>query len=163
MSRGTARTLLLAATLAAASAQGCAPATSAPVTIAPAVRAEVLAAVDRLFAAMRTRDTAAIRAMAHPELRLFVPGGTEEAPTLRVSSLDQFIASIAAATARLDERAYDAEVRVDGNLATVWTYYDFRRDDAFSHCGYDAFHFARGAEGWRIIGLAYTTRQHDCS
>ncbi|HSJ25987.1 MAG TPA: cyanophycinase [Longimicrobiales bacterium] len=126
-------------------------------------RHDVIAAMDRLFAAMRTQDTAAIRAMAHPELRIHVPGGAPDAPTLRTSTLQQFMDLVAGADARLDERAIDPEVRMDGNLASVWTYYDFRRGEAFSHCGYDAFHFARTAHaGWQIIGLAYTTRQEGC-
>jgi hypothetical protein len=126
-------------------------------------RAAVIAVMNRLFDAMRARDTATIRSLAIPDLHLFVPGGTVAEPTLRVSTIDEFILSIAAATDRLDERAFRPEVRIDGNLAIIWTYYDFRRGDRFSHCGHDAFHFARTSDGWRIIGLAYTTRQHDCS
>jgi cyanophycinase len=123
---------------------------------------DVTAVMNRLFDAMRAQDTAAIRLLAHPELRLFVPGEQHGAPALRVATLDEFIASVAAATERLDERALAPEIRVDGNLAAIWTYYDFRRGDDFSHCGYDAFHMARTGSGWRIIGLAYTTRQHGC-
>src|SRR5690606_2223646 len=35
--------------------------------------AEVIATMNRLFDAMRTRDTASIRAIAHPQLRTFIP------------------------------------------------------------------------------------------
>lgn len=121
--------------------------------------AAVIAAMNALFDAMRAQDTAAIRRLAHPGLRLFVPGSRDGAPALRVSTLDEFIAQVGAAREPLDEQAFRPEVRIDGNLAAVWTRYEFRRGDAFSHCGYDAFHFARTADGWRIIGLAYTTRQ----
>ncbi|CAN5889916.1 hypothetical protein BH23GEM9_BH23GEM9_01490 [soil metagenome] len=123
---------------------------------------EVIAAMNRLFDAMRTRDTALVRALSHPELRLFVPGQQAESPTLRVQTLQQFMQSIAASAERLDEVAIDPEVRIDGNLASLWTYYDFRRGSEFSHCGVDAFHFARMADGWKIIGLAYTTRVEGC-
>jgi cyanophycinase len=125
-------------------------------------RFDAVRVMDRLFAAMRVRDTAAIRSLAHPQLRIFVPGEQNAAPTLRVSSLDEFIRSIGAATARLDEVAIDPDVRIDGNLATIWTYYDFRRDGQFSHCGHDAFQLARTATGWQIVGLAYTIRTADC-
>lgn len=124
--------------------------------------ADVVAVMNRLFAAMRTQDTATIRAISHPALRLFVPGEQNGAPALRTSTLDDFIRSIAASQAVLDEVAHDPEVRVDGNLATIWTYYDFVRGDQFSHCGFDAFHLARGTAGWTIIGLAYTTRTDGC-
>lgn len=121
----------------------------------------VIDVMNRLFTAMRQQDTAAIRAIAHPELRLFVPG--QPAPgEVRVSSLDAFITSIADARQRLDERAYEPIVRVDADLASLWTYYEFWRGDAFSHCGYDAFHFARTDGVWKIIGLAYTIRSERC-
>jgi cyanophycinase len=123
---------------------------------------EVIAVMNRLFDAMRAQDTAAIRSLAHPELRLFVPGEQNGAPTMRVSTLQQFMQTVAASPVRLDETARDPEVRVDGNLATIWTYYDFVRGGTFSHCGFDAFHFARTASGWQIIGLAYTTRTAGC-
>jgi cyanophycinase len=124
----------------------------------------VLRTMNRLFEAMRQKDTVTIRAIAHPELRLFVPqapAGTRS--TVRVSGLDQFIASIAAAQQRLDERPYTPQVRVDGPLAAVWTYYEFWRGEEFSHCGTDALHFARAGEtAWQIIGLAYTVQREGC-
>jgi cyanophycinase len=125
----------------------------------------VVAAMNRLFEAMRNRDTAAIRALAHPDLRLYVPGVQNDTAALRVSTLDQFIRSIGsgnATTPRLDERAFDPEVRIDGNLASVWTYYEFRRGETFSHCGIDSFQFARARDGWKMIALAYTTRTTGC-
>jgi cyanophycinase len=122
----------------------------------------VVTAMNRLFEAMRSRDTATIRSLAHPDLRLYVPGVQNDTATLRVSTIEQFMRSIAAATVRLDERAFDPEVRIDGNLASVWTYYEFRRGEEFSHCGVDAFHFARTSQGWKMIALAYTTRTTGC-
>jgi hypothetical protein len=123
----------------------------------------VIAAMQRLFDAMRAQDTAAIRALAHPELRIFVPGDQNGTPSLRVSTIRQFMDQIAASQVRLDERAVDPDVRIDGNLASLWTYYDFYRGQDFSHCGVDAFHFARTEAGtWQIVGLAYTTRRQGC-
>jgi cyanophycinase len=140
--------------------------TTAGSPVAPAVVRDelaVIATMNRLFDAMRSQDTAAIRRLAHPELRIFVPGTGNDRPALRVSTLDEFIAQVAASSERLDEAALQPEVRIDGNLATIWTYYEFRRGERFSHCGHDAFHFARADDGWQIVGLAYTTRAQDCT
>ncbi|HEX2168066.1 MAG TPA: cyanophycinase [Longimicrobiales bacterium] len=125
--------------------------------------AEVIAAMNRLFDAMRMRDTAAIRALAHPDLHTFIPAGTDGAPDIRSTPLDAFIAQVGAAADRLDEKAIDPEVRVDGRLASVWTSYDFLRGSNFSHCGTDAFHFVKGPDGWVITGLAYTIQRENCS
>lgn len=122
----------------------------------------VVSAVQKLFDAMRAADTAAVRAAFHPDAKLFVPGGTAGQPALRVSSVNDFVRSVGASATRLDERFRDPEVRIDGNLASVWTYYDFYRGQTFSHCGTDAFHLARDGAGWKILQIAYTTRQHGC-
>lgn len=124
--------------------------------------AEVLAAMNRLFDAMRTRDTASIRALAHPHLRMFIPAQVDGAATIRTNTIDAFIAQIAAASERLDERAIEPEIRVDGRLASVWTYYEFVIGSTFSHCGTDAFHFVRDSTGWIITGLAYTIQREGC-
>lgn len=125
--------------------------------------AEVIAAMNRLFDAMRMRDTAAIRSLAHPDLHTFVPVTGNGAPVVRSTPLDAFITQIAAATERLDEKPIDPEVRVDGRLASIWTSYDFLRGSNFSHCGTDAFHFVKGPDGWVITGLAYTIERENCS
>ncbi|MBR9990073.1 MAG: Type 1 glutamine amidotransferase-like domain-containing protein [Gemmatimonadetes bacterium] len=125
--------------------------------------AEVLAAMIRLFDAMRTRDTAAIRALAHPDLHTFIPVEHDGRAAIRSTSLDGFIAQVAAAAERLDERPIRPEVRVDGRLASVWTYYDFIIGSNFSHCGTDAFNFVKDSTGWIITGLAYTIQREGCT
>src|SRR5690606_36939481 len=96
--------------------------------------AQVLAAMNGLFDAMRTRDTTSIRAHAHPDFRAFIPSEVNGRPVIRTVTLDAFIAQIAASEERLDERPIRPEVRVAGPLASVWTYYDFLIGSSFSHC-----------------------------
>jgi cyanophycinase len=123
---------------------------------------DVVATIEKLFEAMRNRDTAAVRAQFHPDARLYVTGQQSATPTLRVVTVDEFANLVSAAPDRLDERMRDPEIRLDGNLASVWTWYDFRRGDQFSHCGTDAFHLARTESGWKILQIAYTVRQQGC-
>jgi cyanophycinase len=125
--------------------------------------AAVIAVVNRLFDAMRSRDTATIRSLTHPELRLFVPIETAQGTTVRVSTVNDFIGQVARSAERLDERAIRPVARVDGPLATVWTYYEFVRGSEFSHCGTDAFQFARTGDGWVITALSYTVRRDGCT
>ena len=83
-------------------------------------------------------------------------------PVVETTSIDDFVKAIGGAKVSLNERIWDSEVRVDGDLATVWTKYDFLRAGAFSHCGVDAFQLARTPEGWKIIQIADTHRQEGC-
>ena len=125
---------------------------------------EVLAVVNKLFDAMRTRDTAAMRNVFDSSAKLVTTTNRDGQPTIRSTKITDFISIIGRAPAAdtLNETIYDTEVRVDDNLATVWTAYDFRVNSRFSHCGYDAFQMVRTPEGWKIIAIADTQKREGC-
>jgi hypothetical protein len=54
---------------------------------------------------------------------------------------------------------WNPEVRVRGDIATIWTPDDFWIDGEFSHCGTDSFHLIRSPEGWRITSGLYTVER----
>lgn len=127
-------------------------------------RREVLAVVQRLFDAMRTRDSAAMRtAVFDPSARLYAVRTRQGQAAIVATPWEQFAASNARDTANVwDERHFDPEVRIDGPLAQVWTYYEFYRGTTFSHCGIDAIELLKGPAGWRIVALADTFRREGC-
>ena len=153
------------ALLLAASAAGAqqAPA-AAPAPDRAADERAVAEVVTRLFDAMRARDTAAMRAAFVPGAVLATTGVRDGRPTVSYDSLGAFLRSVGGAPAGLvlDERLYGTEVRVSDGLASVWTEYDFYAGPRFSHCGVDALHLARTADGWRIVALADTRRREGC-
>jgi hypothetical protein len=123
----------------------------------------VLAVVRRLFDGMRAGDSAMVRSVFDVHARLVSAGIRDGQPYARVTTAEEFIAAVGRPhDAVWDERIWDTEVRVDGNLASVWTKYAFYLGERFSHCGVDAFHLVRGAEGWKIVDLADTRRQEGC-
>jgi cyanophycinase len=123
---------------------------------------DAVATVQKLFDAMRARDVGAVRALFHDDARLFVPASSDGATTIRVMTAAEFANQIGSAAQRPNEQMQNPQVRIDGNLATVWTEYQFRRGDQFSHCGTDAFHLARTDAGWKILQIAYTIRTEGC-
>lgn len=126
-------------------------------------RDEVVAAVRAFFDGMRSKDTAAVRALTHSSARLLGTGPDRQGQ-LRVEevTMDRFLQTVASAPGTLDEKIWDPEVRVDGDLATVWTQYAFYYDATFSHCGVDAFQLARTPDGWKIVQIADTRRNTGC-
>jgi len=55
------------------------------------------------------------------------------------------------------------EVRVDEDLAVVWTPFEFRKDGKLSHEGTNCFSLVKGCEGersgeWLICGVSDTLR-----
>lgn len=124
----------------------------------------VRAVVDGMFDAMRAGDSAAVRALFHPEARLITAGMREGVPSLRSEdSIDGFVQAVGSPHDEVwDERLDDVEIRVDGPLASVWAEYGFFLGEAFSHCGVDAFLLFRGEGGWKILSIADTRRREGC-
>ena len=150
--------LLLAAACAGARPNAGAPGAS------PAAEREVVETVERMFAGMRTRDTALMRSLVDGNARLIGTRMRDGQPFVTPPiTMAEFIANVGKATGDAwNERIYDAEARVSDNLATVWTKYAFHVGERVSHCGVDAFQLARTAAGWKIVALADTRRREGC-
>jgi hypothetical protein len=122
----------------------------------------VRATVDRLFEGMKTRDTTVLRSVFHPTARLQTTlTGKDGQPVLQTEAIDGFVQSIGKApqNLNLDERLLSYEIRVDDNLATAWTPYEFYVNDRFSHAGVNAFQLVKTTDGWRIIQICNTRRK----
>ena len=127
-------------------------------------RTAVLATVQKVFDAMRTRDTVLLHSAFDTSARL-AGVTTRGTPAVSLNTVSQFAAGISRAPASdaWNERMYDPEVRIDGNVAQVWGYYTFHRNATFSHCGVDAFMLLKVGTEWRITQLADTRRTEGCT
>lgn len=119
-------------------------------------RAAVIAVAEELFAAMAAHDGARLRQVLLPQAVFFVMDSSKPEEPVRTSTAAAFIEAIEKTPALLLERAWDPQVQIDGNLATLWAPYDVHRDGKLSHCGYDAFHFVRLEGRWRMAVVSYT-------
>ena len=152
---GSARALVPVSTLVLACLAG-APTAQAQETDEEAA---VVAAVERLFEAMRTSDSTMARAVFHETARL----GRAQDEGITFNSVDGFIAAIGSEKDQVwDEPIWDWTVHVDGRLAQMWTKYAFYLGEAFSHCGVDAIELYRSDAGWQITQLVDTNRRTDC-
>ena len=128
------------------------------------MRDSVLATMEQVFAAMRARDTTKLRARFDTTARLMRVPESAAGPT-RPQTVSQFLTSVSAAAPdrAFDERMYDPEVRIEGPIAQLWTYYTFREGRTFSHCGVDAITLMRSSGGWRIANWIWTARRTGCT
>lgn len=134
---------------------------AAPLSAQGADEQAVLDVVTRLFDGMRTRDTTAMRAAFAPGATMW---GISRTGEIEGESIDGWIASIPRIPAGqdADEVLHDPEVRIDGAIATVWTYYDLFLGERFLHCGYDAFQLVKAQDAWKIVSVTDTRRQEGC-
>jgi len=125
---------------------------------------EVLAVVDALFDAMRAADSAAVRELFHPEMGKMASSGVRDGVAgVGFGAISGFVEAVGGAEpGAFDEKIGPAEIRIDDNLATVFTPYAFHYNGNLSHCGVNVFLIARVGEDWRIVGLADTRRGQGC-
>jgi hypothetical protein len=126
-------------------------------------RAAILATVQKVFDAMRTRDTALLSQAFDSTARLV--GVRANASSVSLTAPSQFGAGITRAPAGdvWNERIYDPEVKIDGDVAQVWAYNTFHRNTTFSHCGVDAFMLVKVGSAWKITQLADSRRTQGCT
>jgi hypothetical protein len=126
--------------------------------------AAVVDVVTTVLHAMRMGDTASMRLRFHPSMPMRVAYYRNGVAEIAVDSGAGWVRSVGGGPVdRLDERIGTPRVQVDGNLAQVWTYYEFLRGPDFSHCGADQFVLGRTDEGWKIIFTSYSVRREGCS
>ncbi|MGH7717385.1 MAG: nuclear transport factor 2 family protein [Gemmatimonadaceae bacterium] len=153
--------LILALAPAPASAQGASPDTSRGG--AQNREQEVLAVIKRLFDGLRAADSAAVRSVFDPDAKFVSVTMRGDSSRIQNEVLEEFLRAISSPRPQpLDERLRNTRVFVDGDLATVWTEYDFYVGDRFSHCGVDTFQLVRRPQGWKVIALADTRRRTGC-
>ena len=121
--------------------------------------------IDDLFDGMRKGDSALVSNLFHKDVRMLTSYHSDSGERLlKEGSLKGFLEAIGTPHPHVwNEKIWNTEVRIDDNLAQVWTDYAFYIDQEFSHCGVDAFQLVREADGeWRIIHLIDTRRKEPC-
>jgi hypothetical protein len=61
-----------------------------------------------------------------------------------------------------DERLTSWSIKIDAQMASVWTPYEFYFGDKFSHCGVNCFQLYKDETGWKIVGIMDTRRREGC-
>ncbi len=60
------------------------------------------------------------------------------------------------------EKLLSQIINVDGNLASVWTPYEFYLNGSFSHCGANSFQLFNNNGSWEIIYIVDMRRRGSC-
>ncbi len=124
----------------------------------------VKAVVDKLFDGMRAGDSSMVRDAFH-STATFVTTFTSKKgdKVVQQGNVEEFINAVGTPHEPVwDERISSYQINVDGNLASVWTDYEFYVGDKFSHCGVNSFQLFDSKAGWKIINITDTRRRSSC-
>ena len=121
--------------------------------------------VDTFFEGFHEGDTLKMRSVMLADVPMQSVFSTNQGEEkINSSDANNFLTAIAirGADQKWEEKLLDYKVSVDGNLAHVWTPYEFYLNGNFSHCGANAFTMAKTAEGWKIVHIIDSRRKADC-
>jgi hypothetical protein len=121
--------------------------------------------IDTFFEGFHTGDTLLMKSTIAPTMVMqtafSTPTGEDKVTT---GTGADFLNAIAnrPANQQWDEKLLGYSVQIDGNLAHVWTPYEFYANGNFSHCGANAFTLAKMDSGWKIIHIIDSRRTASC-
>ena len=126
---------------------------------------EVQETIDRLFVGMSASDSSVV-ASAFKRDAIMQTIRTNEDGSVSVAGgdLSQFLNSIhQAEPGVLNEKLNGYEIKIDGDLASVWTPYEFYAGEEFSHCGVNSFQLVKTDDDWKIFHIVDTRRRDNCN
>jgi hypothetical protein len=122
--------------------------------------------IELLFAGMSKGDSAMVHSAFAEEVSMATISKDKNGqPNIRnESSISGFLKAVGTSHEfAFNEPIWNLKINIDGNLAQAWANYAFYLGKKFSHCGLDAFHLFKGADGkWRIFQLADTRQKEGC-
>ncbi len=121
--------------------------------------------VNTMFDAMRKGDSTLLRSVFSKDMVLqSISNNKEGKAVLSTEKADGFVKAIGTPHSSVyDERITFGDIKIDGDLASVWAPYKFYLGDKFSHCGVDVFQLIKTTDGWKIIYIVDTRRKDNCA
>jgi hypothetical protein len=126
-------------------------------------RAQIMAPINATFAAIKARDGQRVLPFTTGK------GGTTVANenadgtvTVRSRTWAEFAEGLKPGPEAYEEKLFDPEIRVDGDIAMVWGRYTFMIDGKLHHCGVDHFGLVKEAGAWKIATIAWSSRTKGC-
>ena len=102
----------------------------------------------------------------HKEIKIQTTATNQEGKKLLITeSKSKLLTSVANKNPEVTyfEKLLSYDIKIDGNLASVWTPYEFYVNGNFSHCGANSFQFFNNNGTWEIIYLVDMRRRSGCT
>lgn len=116
--------------------------------------------IEKLFTGMKNADTTMIKSVFADNAILQT---ITKNNTVKTDKVQDFVNSISKLlTNDADEKIRFEAIHIDGNLASVFTPYEFYFKGKFSHCGANSFQLVKQNDVWKIQYLI-DTRRTNCN
>ena len=128
---------------------------------------EIRVTIQNFFKGFHKGDVALLKTTIHKDLysqTAFVNEKGESIITPGSKAYDNLIsfAQKVKPTDNYYEKILSYTIHVDGNLASVWTPYEFYNNQKFSHCGSNSFQLFNNNGNWEIVYLVDNRKKDGC-
>lgn len=126
---------------------------------------EIKSTIEVFFKGLQNGDTITIKNVIHKNLTLQTAYVNKEGKSvLKTETKNQFLKSISNKKPEdiWLEKLLSFTIKVDRNLASVWTPYEFYFNNNFSHCGVNSFQLFNNNDKWEIISIVDTRSRENC-
>ena len=121
--------------------------------------------IERFFEGLHKGDSSIVAKTLHKEIKIQTTftdkSGVKQLKTQSRTSLLRAIASKKPKDVYF-EKLLRYDIKIDGNLAAVWTPYEFYFNGKFSHCGANSFQLFNNNGHWEIIYLVDMRKRQGC-
>ncbi|TCP28242.1 putative lumazine-binding protein [Tenacibaculum skagerrakense] len=121
--------------------------------------------IDTFFEGLHAGDSSIVSKTLHADIKIQTTFTNKEGvKVLRDQKRDQLLKGIAGKKKEdvYFEKLLSYDIKIDGNLASVWTPYEFYFNDKFSHCGANSFQLFNNNGKWEIIYLVDMRKRAGC-
>jgi hypothetical protein len=128
----------------------------------PSEKEVVKLTIEYFFEGFHKQDSTMILKTVHADIKMQSIGENGVGKTvLSTSEFATFLNSIVSIPKNktFKEDILEYKIQVDGNMAHVWTPYEFWFDGVFSHCGVNSFELFKDDGYWKIVYLIDTRRK----
>ena len=118
--------------------------------------------ITTFFEGLHKGDSSIIKKTIHKDIKIQTTATNKEGKKmLKTETKEQLLTMIASKKpeAVYLEKLLSYDIKIDGNLASVWTPYEFYFNGNFSHCGANSFQLFNNNGKWEIIYLVDMRRR----
>ena len=121
--------------------------------------------IETFFDGLHKGDSAIMKKTLHKDIKIQTTFTNREGKKmLRTETRSKLLENVSKKkpTDKYFEKLLSYDIKIDGNLASVWTPYEFYFNDNFSHCGANSFQLFNNNGTWEIIYLVDMRRRGNC-
>ncbi|APG66013.1 3-methyl-2-oxobutanoate hydroxymethyltransferase [Tenacibaculum todarodis] len=121
--------------------------------------------IETFFDGLHKGDSTIVSATMHSSIKIQTTFNRKGKKDIVTDSREKILTGIANKKPenKYFEKLLSWDIKIDGNLASVWTPYEFYLNGNFSHCGANSFQLFNNNGKWEIIYIVDMRRRENCN